>query len=185
VGSNLSEKAIRDFLRAIERGDVTLRPEVDPQEVYAGTVAYQASNGWRIAVFNDANEWDYIEQIVAADGRSVDFADSDELPVLEDYALRRGRVAMLRYPRLRELSLSALSAKAPEWRRLRSTPREVPERSGYRRHLRTRGSLMPLTGRWLQYFLAVVLTLAITPFILLILLTLTVMAELALRGVAL
>jgi hypothetical protein len=85
MSSSLSEEAIREFLRAIEHGEVTLTPEEEPQEVYAGIVRYRASNGWRIEIFNDANEWDYIEEIMAADGRSADFADSDTLPVMADY----------------------------------------------------------------------------------------------------
>jgi hypothetical protein len=46
-----------------------------------------------------------------------------------------------------------------------------------------RRSSLPLTGRWLQYFLAVVLTLAATPFILAALFALSLMAWLLLHGI--
>lgn len=32
---------------------------------------YTATNGWRLALFNDGNEWDYLEWIEAPDGRRV------------------------------------------------------------------------------------------------------------------
>lgn len=63
-------------LHAVERGDVTL--EVDgatPAQVYAGDVYYKASNGWRLVVFNDCGEWDYLDSVIAPDGRSAEFPD--------------------------------------------------------------------------------------------------------------
>ncbi len=84
----ISKEDIFPFLRAIESGDIVLTPMQEPQWVYAGVVGYNASNGWRIAVFNDANEWDYIEWIVASDGRRVDFFFdmTEEDADLEHYA---------------------------------------------------------------------------------------------------
>jgi hypothetical protein len=82
----LSEVEVMQFLRTIEDGSVSLRAERDPQEVYAGEVSYVASNGWRITVFNDANEWDYIDHIQAADGRTLDFDGMQGMPTLMEYA---------------------------------------------------------------------------------------------------
>lgn len=83
----ISKEEIFSFLHAIESGEVVLTPRQEPQYVYAGVVGYDASNGWFIAVFNDANEWDYIEWIVASDGRRVDFFDmAEEDGDLENYA---------------------------------------------------------------------------------------------------
>jgi hypothetical protein len=53
---------------------------VTPQKVYAGNVPYQASNGWHITVFNDANEWDYVEEIRTQGGDTLDFDDLDKTP---------------------------------------------------------------------------------------------------------
>lgn len=69
----LSEEECLDFLHRIETGELTLEPVHCAQDVFAGDVEYLASNGWSLVVFNDANEWDYIEKIRSADGRRVDF----------------------------------------------------------------------------------------------------------------
>jgi hypothetical protein len=71
----LSEAEVWTFLRAIERGDITLSSEEEPQLIYAGNVRYAASNGWIITVFNDCNEWDYVDTIETTDGRTLDFDD--------------------------------------------------------------------------------------------------------------
>lgn len=69
----ISEGELRELLTAIERGTVHLTPVQDPQDIYAGIVEYVVDNGWRLAVFNDCNAWDYLEWIEAPDGRRVDY----------------------------------------------------------------------------------------------------------------
>jgi hypothetical protein len=71
----LAEAEVMTFLQAIERGDITLSSEEDPQMIYTGLVRYLASNGWSITVFNDCNEWDYVDTIDTTDGRTLDFDD--------------------------------------------------------------------------------------------------------------
>ena len=83
--SKISETEVLDFLTAIERGEVVLTPESDPQDVYAGNVTYHADTGWTIVVFNDANEWDYIDSITTADGLQVDFDELDAMPRIRNY----------------------------------------------------------------------------------------------------
>jgi hypothetical protein len=75
----ISENDLLQFLKAIERGQIVLRSVDDPQDVYAGRVRYVASNGWRMVVFNDANQWDYIEAVEAADGRAVDYGAIEKM----------------------------------------------------------------------------------------------------------
>ena len=70
----ISEIEIWEFLRAIESGSVVLTPNEDPQVRYTGNITYQASNGWRIVIFNDCNEWDYIDEIVTSDGRRISYS---------------------------------------------------------------------------------------------------------------
>lgn len=62
---------ILDLLDAIERDEVmlTVVGGVAPQDVYAGSVDYLISNGGRLSIFNDCNEWDYIERVTLPDGR--------------------------------------------------------------------------------------------------------------------
>lgn len=81
----ISEDDLLEFLKAIESGDITLKPEDDPQDVYAGRIRYTASNGWRMVVFNDANEWDYIEAVEAPDGRALDFCGIDTMSTARCY----------------------------------------------------------------------------------------------------
>jgi len=70
--STTAQTELAEFLRAIERGSDSLTPEQEPQDAYAGNVSYAAWNGWRVVVFNDANEWDYIFSIATSDGRVFD-----------------------------------------------------------------------------------------------------------------
>jgi len=84
--SELSEAEVMNFLIAVEDGEISLCPELDPQDVYAGNVPYAASNGWHITIFNDANEWDYIDEIRTPDGREVDFDDLEQMPLIRDYS---------------------------------------------------------------------------------------------------
>jgi len=83
----ISEAELLEFLKSIEEGSVSLRPEFDPQDIYAGNVPYAASNGWHIRVFNDCNEWDYVDSVSAPDGRSLDFDSIDnDMPLAREYS---------------------------------------------------------------------------------------------------
>lgn len=86
MSCNVSEAELMAFLVAVERGEVLLRPEREPQYVYAGNVHYAASNGWHIIIFNDANEWDYIDFVQTADGRIAEFEEIDEMPQVSRHA---------------------------------------------------------------------------------------------------
>jgi len=85
--AGITEEELLEFLRAIEEGTIALQPEeCIPQDIYAGNVPYVASNGWRITIFNDCNEWDYVEHVITPDGRSLSFDEIDDLmPVARDY----------------------------------------------------------------------------------------------------
>jgi hypothetical protein len=83
---SITEKELLQFLKAIEEGAVSLHPESDPQDIYAGNVTYTASNGWRITILNDCNTWDYVDEVITADGRSVDFDSIDnDMPTAREY----------------------------------------------------------------------------------------------------
>ena len=84
--AGIQEEELLEFLKAIEEETVSLQPESIPQDIYAGNVSYKASNGWRITIFNDCNEWDYVEKVVAADGRSLGFHEIDDgMPIAREY----------------------------------------------------------------------------------------------------
>lgn len=71
----IEPEELRSFFRGLETRDVELVADIDPQEVYAGNVVYRASNGWVLTVFNDANEFDYVDEVVTSDGRRMEFRD--------------------------------------------------------------------------------------------------------------
>ncbi|HKD82575.1 MAG TPA: hypothetical protein VKH81_22990 [Candidatus Angelobacter sp.] len=78
--AGITEGELLEFLKAIEEGTIPLQPEgCIPQDIYAGNVPYMASNGWRITIFNDCNEWDYVEHVITPDGRSLSFDEIDDL----------------------------------------------------------------------------------------------------------
>lgn len=69
---HLSADEVLAFLHAIDRGEVTVKVVGRSwNEVYAGNVEYEASNGWRLTVFNDCDDWDYIDLVKAPDGREM------------------------------------------------------------------------------------------------------------------
>jgi hypothetical protein len=72
----IPDKEIWAFLHAIDREEITLVSDGDPP--HAGDFEYLASNGWRIVVFFDCPEFDYIDSIVADDGRRWEYGLPDE-----------------------------------------------------------------------------------------------------------
>lgn len=54
------------------RGDVL-------EQTFAGNIAWTLSNGWRVVVFNDCVEWDYIDRIEAPDGRWWEYPTHPEI----------------------------------------------------------------------------------------------------------
>ncbi|MBD2090458.1 hypothetical protein H6F67_11385 [Microcoleus sp. FACHB-1515] len=85
MNTPISEQEILDFLTGIEEGKIILIPKHEPQHIYAGNVSYRASNNWTIVIFNDANEWDYIDCIKTDNGRKIDFNQIELLPVVGKY----------------------------------------------------------------------------------------------------
>ncbi len=71
----ISNDDLQAFFRAIEKGEIRLVADQEPQDIYAGVVSYEASNGWRLLIFNDANEYDYVEEIRTPDDRYADIND--------------------------------------------------------------------------------------------------------------
>jgi hypothetical protein len=46
----------------------------DWQAQYSGIMEFRLGNGWKLAVFNDCYEWDYIEWVESPDGRCEEFS---------------------------------------------------------------------------------------------------------------
>jgi hypothetical protein len=96
--AGITEGELLEFLKAIEDGTIVLQPqECVPQDVYAGNVPYTASNGWQITIFNDCNDWDYVERVIAPDGRSLSFDEIDDLMSVAREYTPDSEVAWSRY----------------------------------------------------------------------------------------
>jgi hypothetical protein len=68
---------IADLLRQVGRGEVAARlvaPSCSWQQVYAGNVEFDI-NGYRVVIFNDCDELDYVDSVVTPDNRVGDFEE--------------------------------------------------------------------------------------------------------------
>lgn len=67
-------------LHAIERGEITVTflGIGPPKNTHCGNISYRASNGWTLVVFNDCDEWDYLDSVIMPDGVVTDFWDACE-----------------------------------------------------------------------------------------------------------
>jgi len=90
--AKLTEDEILDFLHAVEREEITLKSVSGWG--YCGVPVFVASNGWQLGIFNDCDEWDYIEFIRTPDGKMFDFmpdawnmTEGDLMPRLLCYEL--------------------------------------------------------------------------------------------------
>lgn len=71
---------VQAFLDNIACGDVALSATGGRSSWYDGIMVYDADNGWQIAIFWDASDWDYVEWVKTDDGRVLLWGDmSDEL----------------------------------------------------------------------------------------------------------
>lgn len=47
------------------------------QDVFAGDVVWRLSNGWRVRMFNDCDDWDYVDAVAPPSGLFPDEGDAD------------------------------------------------------------------------------------------------------------
>lgn len=84
----LTEDEILAVLRAIERREVTFpASEIEAAgDWFSGDFTFHASNGWELTVFDDCDEWDYLDSVRAPDGREVDFDQIwNHMPRVRDF----------------------------------------------------------------------------------------------------
>lgn len=84
MNKDLEEK-VYNFLINIEKEIITIIPLTNPSEVFAGNVSYIASNGWKITIFNDANSWDYVDEIIMLNDKVIDFDTFDKMDLIRNY----------------------------------------------------------------------------------------------------
>jgi hypothetical protein len=66
------------ILNAIGSGDPAVLVGEGWRDTFAGNVTW-TFRGWTITVFNDCNSWDYIDHVIAPDGRRWNYDDMAEL----------------------------------------------------------------------------------------------------------
>lgn len=68
---DISDSEIERALTEADHGVVSIKTEgpADWEEQYCGLMVFYLGNGFTVVVFNDCNFWDYIEYVVAPDGR--------------------------------------------------------------------------------------------------------------------
>jgi hypothetical protein len=64
---------LRPLMERIESGREDLQWEEHPLETFAGNVGAKTSDGWVVVCFIDCNDWDYVDSVVAPDGRVWEF----------------------------------------------------------------------------------------------------------------
>jgi hypothetical protein len=77
VSPPVPAEEVAEILRKIGDGEITPRiAEGHPgwQELFSGNVHFDAG-GWRIVVFVDCDDWDYVDSVFSPDGRIGKFED--------------------------------------------------------------------------------------------------------------
>jgi hypothetical protein len=83
MNDSATYRELMEFIKAVEDGTIALETTWNPESGDWGNISYVASNGWKITVFNDANEWDYIDSFVTNDGRIFDFDQLDIMGITD------------------------------------------------------------------------------------------------------
>jgi hypothetical protein len=75
-GMNISAEEIAEVFRQALRGEIAVIIEGDESwgDIYCGDVAF-SFGGWRMTVFNDCGEFDYVSTVLAPDDREGEFDD--------------------------------------------------------------------------------------------------------------
>lgn len=102
---NIPEDEVLAVLDAVDRGEVTTleADRIAMADGYCGDFWFTLSNGWRVSVFNDCDEWDYVSHVVAPDGREC-----------RPWA-RSGGWSRPEYERVREWKPSSVASAVMAW----------------------------------------------------------------------
>jgi hypothetical protein len=83
----VTEQDIVAMCEAVDAGElsVTLEGGETWDQAYSGDMSFLLGNGFRLVVFNDCGEWDYIESYVAPDGTKTEVEYFGEPSLLFDW----------------------------------------------------------------------------------------------------
>lgn len=77
------EARVLEVLEKIHDGALTVSTDEVMGDIFFGDVIYEISNGWKITVFVDGDEFDYIDNVVTEDGTVFDFDEIWKLAEVE------------------------------------------------------------------------------------------------------
>jgi len=76
MNERVTREEVAQILRGIAAGDVNVEVQGETwDETFAGDVAFNLSSGHHIVIFNDCDDFDYVDSVILADGRCGDFDD--------------------------------------------------------------------------------------------------------------
>ncbi len=66
----MTEQDILAMCKAVDAGELSVELEGGKtwDEAYSGNMRFRFGNGFRLVVYNDCGEWDYIDSYIAPDG---------------------------------------------------------------------------------------------------------------------
>lgn len=98
MNEKVSTAELTGLLLRIARGETTVAyvGAYSWAETYAGNVEFITSDGWKLVVFNDCDEFDYVSEAIAPDGREYDFDHGYDIGYSEEEALGKEFVAVER-----------------------------------------------------------------------------------------
>lgn len=68
--------ALTDFFKDVQRNRISLREISDKDSTIR---IFESSTGWKIAIFNDAGHWDYVEWVKAPTGETMRHDELEEV----------------------------------------------------------------------------------------------------------
>jgi hypothetical protein len=70
----VTEQDIVAMCEAVDAGELSVILEGGQtwDEAYSGNMSFLFGNGYRLVVFNDCGEWDYVDSYIAPDGTEMD-----------------------------------------------------------------------------------------------------------------
>lgn len=80
------EYAALDKLKQVERGEVGVSVAGRTWDyAYCANVTFVTDDGWVFIVFNDCDEWDYLDTVIDPMGHIITYNEMEKYPELANY----------------------------------------------------------------------------------------------------
>ncbi len=81
----MEETFFLTMLDEIEKRILTIKPQTIIEKGHSGNIIYKVSNGWKIIVFLDCGEFDYIDSFISPTGEETDPFKIESFNMLRNY----------------------------------------------------------------------------------------------------